>query len=416
MTYTYENRNGERVEVSSSHLEVAAQIKEELQKSSPNRRCSWVTHKKMMQRQGYKDSDTNENYRCMIKRYQKENGQLPNARKHSDLVASAKLAAIRSAIGEINSAKLDQQEQGRKIRKLLREANRDIVLLESVGEAIQRSHFVLANNRPILPDIMKVDQDNETRMVVCLSDIHYGAHVDIPGNYYDADVAARLLESYADKVVNLIQHNNVVSVDIVNLGDIVEHAYMRNQNLYDSEETLSEQIVNVSRLIIRFIQRIRDVVEIVSYRGISGNHDRMQGDKNSNLNADHAVNISNAIVRMWIEFTESDVDYVDTDGYFTDININGYNFGFVHGDRNNLKSKNVLAQISEQHDRHYDAICGGHIHHYTANEVGYNRYVATFGSIKGADDYSVKIGADASRSQGVILVSDSNFEIRKVNL
>src|SRR5699024_3680840 len=146
----------------------------------------------------------------------------------------------------------------------------------------------LAENPVVLPE---ADQDTSMSMVVCLSDIHYGAHVDIPENYYDTQVAEYLLNDYANKVIALIKKNKVYSVDIVNLVDIVEHAYMRNQNLYDSEETLSEQIVHVTKLIIDFIQKVRQHVELVTYRGIAGNHDRLQGDKNSNLNSDHAVNI-----------------------------------------------------------------------------------------------------------------------------
>ena len=76
----------------------------------------------------------------------------------------------------------------------------------------------------------------------------------------------------------------------------------------------------------------------------------------------------------------------------------------------------TLAELGEQHDRHYDAILAGHIHHFTMQEVGNNRYQATFGSIKGMDDYSIKLGSKACRSQGFVLVNNDGFDIRKVNL
>lgn len=410
---SYINKKGERVHVSESHLETAARIKSELQKLSPSRRCPWNKHRKMMEEAGYYDSDTNENYRGLVKRYQKLTGKLPTVGEHAEMVVNSKLDALKDEIGRLNHLKLETQEQTRQFRKLIRDNNKNVVLIEEIGKAIRGTEFVEAKNPVILPSL---EYDQDTDMVVCLSDIHYGAHVDLPENKYNPVVAAELLDSYADKIIALTKRNNVAKIDIVNLGDIVEHAYMRNQNLYDSEETLSEQIVHVTRLIIEFIQKIRDHVEMVSYRGIAGNHDRMQGDKNSNLNADHAVNISNAIIQMWINLAGSDVEYVDTDGYFTDLEDRGYQFAFVHGDRNSLSKQTTLAELGEQHDRHYDAVIGGHIHHFTMNEVGENKYQVTFGSVKGMDDYSIRLGRKSSRSQGVVIIGDNGFEIKKVSL
>lgn len=380
---------------------------------SPTRRCSWTKHKKMMEEEGYLNSDTNENYRSLVKKYQKKLGTLPSAKSHADMVASSKLQAIEKEVGRLNSTKLTLQEQARKTRKLIREANKDALFIEEIADAIRDVDFVKPENPVVLPD-WQSDEDNA--MIVCLSDIHYGAHVDIPENYYDTKVAEFLLNKYADKIITEIKKEHVTSVEIVNLGDIIEHAYMRNQNLYDSEETLSEQIVNVTRLIIKFIQRIRDNVELVTYRGIAGNHDRLQGDKRSNLNADHAVNVSNYIIKLWIELAGSDIRFVDSDSYFTDVDLRGYHFAFVHGDRNNLAKKTTLAELGELHDKHYDAVIGGHVHHNQLLEVGNNRYQVTFGSIKGIDDYSVQLGAKASRSQGFIIVNENGFDIRRVVL
>ena len=413
-THTYINSEGENVYVSEEHLDRAIEIKEELQKMSPTRRCSWSKHKKMMEQEGFNDSDSNENYRCLVKRYQKSKGRLKTAKQHAELVADSKLNSIKQSIGEMNSAKLDLQEQGRQVRKLIRSANKDAILIEEIRDALSKTPITMSRNPVRLQSVE--DAYANRSMIVCLSDIHYGAHVDIAENYYDTKVAAQLLREYAGKVIDTIKKEHVTRVDIVNLGDIIEHAYMRNQNLYDSEETLSEQIVNVTRLIIDFLQDIRDVVELVSYRGISGNHDRMQGDKNSNLNADTAVNISNQIIKMWIKMSGSDIDYIDCDNYFTSLTLNSYRFAFVHGDRNNLNKQTTLAELGELHDEHYDAVIGGHLHRYSLAEVGNNRYQAIFGSIKGMDDYSMKLGRKASRSQGIILIDDYGFDIRKVAL
>ena len=52
------------------------------------------------------------------------------------------------------------------------------------------------------------------------------------------------------------------------------------------------------------------------------------------------------------------------------------------------------------------------------NEVNDDKYIVTFGSIKGSDEYTLKtLNTSASRSQGIILIdSDGEFEIKKVKL
>ncbi len=110
---------------------------------SPTRRCSWTKHKKMMEEEGYLNSDTNENYRSLVKKYQKKLGTLPSAKSHADMVASSKLQAIEKEVGRLNSTKLSLQEQARKTRKLIREANKDALFIEEIADAIRDVDFAL---------------------------------------------------------------------------------------------------------------------------------------------------------------------------------------------------------------------------------------------------------------------------------
>lgn len=97
----YTNSQGEKVEVTTYHLETAVELKLELQELSPSRKCNWNLHMKMMHEEGFNDSDVNESYRCMIKSYQKEIGKLSTLTKHADLIATSKLESIKNAVGEM---------------------------------------------------------------------------------------------------------------------------------------------------------------------------------------------------------------------------------------------------------------------------------------------------------------------------
>ena len=91
---------------------------------------------------------------------------------------------------------------------------------------------------------------------------------------------------------------------------------------------------------------------------------------------------------------------------------------FVHGDTTPIKKQSVLAEQSTLHGKNFDAIIAGHYHRHSVLEVGDDKYVAVFGSIKGSDEYSLyTIGTSSSRSQGVIIVENTgNFEIKQVKL
>lgn len=408
---SYVNRKGEQIQVSDEHLDTAIKIKEELQKTSPTRRTSWAQHRRMMEIEGFLDSDTNEAYRCLIKSEQKKRGVLPTLQSHAEVVKESTLESIREEIGELASAKMDLQQQGAKVRKLIRSVNKDVLWIQELTEAVSKKEFV----RPSLFEPHHYLPKKKKAMIVCLSDIHYGAYVDIPENFYDRKTCATLLSRYADKVLDLVIQEKVSEVHVVNLGDLVENAYLRNQSLYSSEETLSEQVVNVTDLIIEFLNKLSEIVP-VTYSGIAGNHDRIQGDKNSSLHTDHVVKISNKLIESYAKYGNKRITYIETESYFHSIEINGFNFAFIHGDKHSLKKQSLLAELSSLYGVNYAAVIGGHIHHFTMVEVGENKYQATFGSIKGIDDYSMTIGAKSCRSQGVVLVDDENFEIRKVNL
>ena len=86
----YTNRKDEKIEVSDSHIDTAIRVKIELQNSSPSVKCNWRRHKRIMEREGFYDSDTNENYRCLIKAEQKSKGVLPSTEKYVNFVTDKK--------------------------------------------------------------------------------------------------------------------------------------------------------------------------------------------------------------------------------------------------------------------------------------------------------------------------------------
>lgn len=413
---SYLNRKNERVEVTEDHIETAIEIKIELQKESPSNKCSWARHKKMMKEEGYDDSDSNEGYRQFIKSQQKQRGKLPEVKKYADIVSDKKLESVRNAIGEMYISKRHAQNSYRELNKVKREFSDNLMLLDSIEESMKNMDF--GSNITISNKQLFNNNKKSKKMIACISDPHYGAVVDIEGRKYNPEMTPKIMMDYADKLIDIAIRESVDEIHVVGLGDLVEHSSMRPQNTYSVDRLLSEQVTEISDIIISFLRKLATHFKI-TYSAIAGNHDRFIGNKNHALFGEHIVSISNKIIETFIRYSGvENIEYIPTESYHHIMSINNKNFLFVHGDTTPLKKDTILAEQSALFNIHFDAILGGHIHHFTMREVAEDRFIATFGSIKGTDDFSLKtIGTSASRSQGVILIDkQGEFEIRKIKL
>ena len=397
--------------LSQEHLDTAIKIKLELQKSSPSQRCNWHKHNKMMEAEGFFDSEKSEAYRQLIKTVQRERGQLPSVQKYAEMVSLGTLESIKTEIGEINEAKLSARLDFLKLNRLKRELHSDVAFIEELRTVMESKTFAPIPFTPVF-----VDDESRKKMIVGVSDAHYGAVVDIEGFKYNPEIAEELMMSYANKLIVIAENENVDEFYVVGMGDAVESAYMRHSQPYGIDGTLSDQINDAADLFIKFLTRLAQFAK-VKYAGINGNHDRMSS-KNDTIYSDGAVKIINYHIKLYAEYAPVNIEYIESEPYHHIVSMNGKNFLFVHGDITPIKKASVLAEQSALYGIQFDALLAGHIHHFTMREVGFDKYVATFGSIKGSDEYSLKtIGANSSRSQGIVIIDeDGDFDIRKIKL
>lgn len=417
MASRYINRTGNSVQVSDKHLDIAIKLKGELQKASPSLRCSWAQHKKLMEKEGFDDSDTNENYRCMIKEEQRKRGLFRSNEQElrKETISDSKLKAIKSEIGELREVKLEAQQSFNRMNRLKRELSTQVVMLESIEEGLKNKIFSVIESSPI-SDNQNYKNQHKT-MVAVLSDYHYGAIVDVEGYYYNPEVAENLLMEYADKLISLAIKEGVSEIQVVNIGDLIEHDSMRPQNTYAVNKTWSDQVIDATDTVIKFLGKLTSI-GTVRYSAIMGNHDRRAGAKQDALYGDSAINISNKIIETYAKYSGADILFEECEPYHYLTTINNKNFLFVHGDKTPMAKSSILAEQSMLYGKSINVLVGGHIHHNVLKEVGNDKYVVTFGSIKGTDEYSLKtIGSTASRSQGVILINeDGEFEFKIIKL
>lgn len=411
--HNYTNSQGELITVSTDHVDTAIEIYEELKKLSPSRRVNWRKHKDLMEQSGYDDSDVNESYRCFIKYYRKKNGTLPSVESYANMVAENRLEAIKNEVGALRLTKQEAQEDFRVLNKLVRETSRELIVVEEVKKAISELDWMNYDSLDFTP----IYNDNRPKKIAVafISDLHYGFDGNNDLTEYNPAIAKKLMKAYAEKLLDVCLKENVYDLTVVNLGDLVE-GDLRNQSLFDAQKTLSTQAIEATNLVVEFLNILSQHLS-VSYTGIAGNHDRLTRNPKEGVLGNHVMAFSNAIIENVALHTKNFQYFSPDNDYYTMLHINGVNVLAVHGDRTSMLKESVLAEQSVLFGMDIDVLVGGHFHNHRVKEVGNDKYVALFGSIKGSDDYSIQIGRTSSRSQGLMLFDDNgDFEIRQIKL
>lgn len=410
---SFTNKQGERVTVSEEHLQTAVKIKKALQDASPSRKCSWALLVNLMGQEGFEDSENSENYRSMIKHYQKSLGELPSATVHAELVSDSKLESIKNMVGDLAYEKRETQHVLKEYNKVKRELMDYSLMAEQVGLAFKNHDWSKYNIKT--PAV--IDSANGKKMIACLSDMHIGALVNIDNNQFNYEIALRRLAEYAAHLVKNAKDNGISEIQVVNLGDVVEHSNMRYGQAFHSEFTYSEQLPLAADAIIKFLMLLAEEGFAVSYSGIAGNHDRAN-DKDKNIHGDHAVKPINHMVKIFCDNAKAGIEYIQAhDDYSHRMTVNGINLKFVHGDLDSCRNEALVAKHSDLDQVDYSAVVSGHVHHFRDMEVGMKKRIIVFGSLKGPDDYGEKIRKLSVASQGFIVVdADGKIDVKRIEL
>lgn len=415
---SYTNKKGDKITVGQEHLDTAVELKLLLQKDSPNNTCSWAKHKKLMIKEGFDDSESSENYRKMIQYYQKSIGELPTAETYADKVVTSKIDSYKELVGEARWQTIENQKYLRQINKGKRDIINGSLFIEEVTAEIRNVLSDVKWEEIMNHTFSPIKDHGKTRMVLLFTDWHIGALVDVEGNKYNFEIAKQRISDAVDQAMQIAHDRKVYRIDVVYLGDILEHAYMRDAQAYSAEFPVSKQMTLGGRLMIEALTRLSNTF-FTTYRGFAGNHDRMNKDKNGNIDGDTGMVVVNELVELFIETAKIDnLMYVDAQNYSASLlDVNGRNIKLVHGDLEKRADAGKLHDHSSRDGVIYDIIAYGHFHHYMVLEVGVNRFEIRVGSTKGSDDYSEKLGVGSSPSQACILVSeDGKIDVKRLGL
>jgi len=301
----------------------------------------------------------------------------------------------------------------------LNKLKRDLTLIGVISEQVREA--ILNELNEVIPEFSQNERLplSNGRMVVLLSDWHIGALIDnVMGNSYNYEIARKRIAKFFKKITRIASSENITEIDVVCLGDMTEHVSMRKVNQsFESEFPLAVQIVKAYELIRDFLVNLSAYFN-VTYRGISGNHDRMNGDKSDNIDGDSTIFVINFMIKEFIEKSNAPrITYLESDhiNYSASIEINGIKIKAVHGD--NEKGNKKLASHSDMDNENYNILVMGHLHHHSVKEVGQNKFEVYVGSLQGANNYAMKGKFLSNASQGVIVIDEyGDIDIKRIDL
>lgn len=326
---------------------------------------------------------------------------------------------------EINSEHIEllRQEQDNlykqqvKTRDVLREYRsglRDEARIENLFKCISEDTIRF---NPVIRPYSGLDNGYNSA-ILCIGDWHCGDNVHNFYNDFNLEILESRVEKLCHKTIKYCQRNNIKTLNVVNLGDMIQNAIHTTCRVSNEMDAI-DQVKQVSRLICQLLISLAEKIEQVTYRSVLDNHSRINMnykehiekesfaklidwwliDKIGYCNEKYKKEFKNPIL---MEFDNID----DNIGY---MKINGKNIFFSHG---HLGSQHTITQdLTFATGIIADIVILGHYHKdQTKNFQG--KKVFFNGTLKGVDEYALKKRLFGAASQSLIVFDeDEVFDI-----
>ena len=232
---------------------------------------------------------------------------------------------------------------------------------------------------------LHIENKKSKYAILMFSDWHYGALCDSQWNYYDTNVAQLRAEQLVAKTQSYILSLGITDLIVEINGDMCE-GMINIGNRVASEESVVEQIINVSKLLSKCILSLKPYVNSIKVVTTLGNHGRLTPNRKEQ--ADERENFEMLIPEFLRLTLGDDVPIVTSQGLdFVKYEFDDKIICLSHGHHD--KAKSAIDNMIRVYKVVPDEIHLGHWHHMSDLNDS-NIHVVVNGSIKGVDDFGLK--------------------------
>lgn len=232
---------------------------------------------------------------------------------------------------------------------------------------------------------LHIENKKSKYAILMLSDWHYGALCDSQWNYYDTNVAQLRAEQLVAKTQSYILSLGITDLIVEINGDMCE-GMINIGNRVASEESVVEQIINVSKLLSKCILSLKPYVNSIKVVTTLGNHGRLTPNRKEQ--ADERENFEMLIPEFLRLTLGNDIPIVTSQGLdFVKYEFDDKIICLSHGHHD--KATSAIDNMIRVYKVVPDEIHLGHWHHMSDLNDS-NIHVVVNGSIKGVDDFGLK--------------------------
>jgi hypothetical protein len=297
---------------------------------------------------------------------------------------------------ESEKERIKNQDQKREYRKLIRNQARFEQLRDEVVSSVEK----LQNKKPLNFSPTPKLTTNKHGLAV-FSDWHFGIEVDNSVNKFNKHIFNERVEKLVSKVIEHGKKNDVSTLHVANLGDLVSgiiHVSTRVQ----SNEDIIEQTQYVSETLSEVLVRLANEFNEIKFYHLVGNHGRTGNKNDVGMKENFEYLISWYLEARLKHVSNLDI-VTEQDGYLPTTIFND-SVVFVHGNYDRVdQCVNRLPQVLGYVP---NFIIGGHVHHNYEKEYGRTTVVVN-GSLVGADDYAMQ-GRFGTKPSQKFMVFDEN--------
>lgn len=296
------------------------------------------------------------------------------------------MAADVGLIGETSEAAIYKQkkqfyDQRREFNAILAREAREEHLFDCLRDAAER----LNKQTPLFVAPLANGGYRTNDAVLVLTDWHYGMVADNIWNKFDTRICKERVQKLYQKVKYKLHLHEVSKLHVFILGDMANGAVHVTSRVA-AEETVVDQLMEVSEILAEFISNISDAVERVEVHCTYGNHMRTIQSKQDSIHGDNMEKI----IPWWLKERLKSCDNIE----IVDISRDEIFFALVcgtpvcavHGDLGG--SPLVLSQMFEREfGQRMRYLFSGHLHSPLDTEE-YGITSIRVGSLCGTDEFA----------------------------
>ena len=308
---------------------------------------------------------------------------------------------------EIELEKIELQKQQIKMRdqrRLMNTELRKMARLEHLEDFLKNT---TEEFEPIkLKDIKKDVTNNEKELLVGLSDWHIGMSINSKFNTFNKEIAINRLSKLQQKTMDKVVKENIQTVHIANLGDLI-HGLIHVSARVSAEENTIEQVITAANMVKEFIKPFLDLGIQVEYYNICGNHSRIVANKSESGGEEESFE---KLILTIVDTAFSQYkNYNSTSSEFgmIEVNIKNEKIVLAHGHLD--KGNGIVNKLPQMLGYPPTLVFTGHFHSELLKDYGITTHIIS-GALCGSDDYATNLRLAGKPSQKILIITDDGIE------